>query len=341
VKFGPVPVSESIGGIVAHAVRRDGFVLKKGDVVRPAHVEALRRIGVDDIVVAQLEAGDVGEDEAAGRLAESIAGENMRVERPFTGRSNIFAEIGGVLRADSDFVERINAVDETITLATLAPFKAVVVGEMVATVKIIPFAVAGAALERAIEAAEGVRLGIAAFRPLRIGVISTLLPGLKPSVVDKTLRIMAERLAPMGASIVAEARVAHAMPELAAAIERVAPQCDIVVVFGASAITDRRDVIPAAIMAVDGRIEHFGMPVDPGNLLLIGRLGGAAGKIVLGAPGCARSPKENGFDWVLQRLIAGVPVGAADIRRMGAGGLLMEIVSRPQPRLGVSAETEK
>jgi molybdenum cofactor cytidylyltransferase len=341
VKFGPVAVAESLGGIVAHAVRRDGFVLKKGDVVRPSHIEALRRLGIDDIMVAQLEPGDVAEDEAAGRLAEAVAGENMRVERPFTGRSNLFAETGGVLIADPALVDRINAVDETITLATLAPFKAVVAGEMVATVKIIPFAVPGAALERAIAVAEGARLGVAAFRPLRIGVISTLLPGLKPSTVDKTLRIMAERLAPMGATIGVEERVAHATPALAAAIERVAPESDMVVIFGASAITDRRDVIPAAIAAVDGRIEHFGMPVDPGNLLLVGRLGGAAGKIVLGAPGCARSPKENGFDWVLQRLIAGVPVRAHDIRRMGAGGLLMEIVSRPQPRLGVAVETEE
>lgn len=341
MKFGPVPVTDSVGGIVAHAVRREGFILKKGDVVRPAHVEALQRIGVDDIVIAQLEAGDIGEDAAAGRLAESVAGLHMRVERPFTGRCNIFAETAGVLLADAGFVDRINAVDETITLATLTPFKAIVAGEMVATVKIIPFAVPGALLEQAIMAAEGARLSIAAFRPLRLGVISTLLPGLKPSVVDKTLRVMAERLAPMGATIAAETRVAHETPALAAAIERVAPQADIIVIFGASAITDRRDVIPAAITAVDGRIEHFGMPVDPGNLLLVGRLDGGAGKIVLGAPGCARSPKENGFDWVLQRLIAGVPVGAADIRRMGAGGLLMEIVSRPQPRLGVSPETEE
>ena len=53
---------------------------------------------------------------------------------------------------------------------------------------------------------------------------------------------------------------------------------------------------------------------------------------MIGAPGCARSPKENGFDWVLQRLLAGLQVSAADIRRMGVGGLLMEIVDRGQPR---------
>src|SRR6202011_4010190 len=104
---------------------------------------------------------------------------------------------------------------------------------------------------------------------------------------------------------------------------------ELVIVFGASAIADKRDVIPAAVEAIGGRIEHFGMPVDPGNLLLIGE---ARNRPVLGAPGCARSPKENGFDWVLMRLLAGLPVGRGDINGMGVGGLLMEIVTRPQPR---------
>jgi molybdenum cofactor cytidylyltransferase len=88
-------------------------------------------------------------------------------------------------------------------------------------------------------------------------------------------------------------------------------------------------VIPAAISDVGGAIEHFGMPVDPGNLLLIGSAGGVP---VLGAPGCARSPVENGFDWVLMRLLAGLKVTRAELMGMGVGGLLMEIVTRPQPR---------
>jgi molybdenum cofactor cytidylyltransferase len=104
---------------------------------------------------------------------------------------------------------------------------------------------------------------------------------------------------------------------------------DALIAFGASAITDRRDVIPAAIEAIGGRIERFGMPVDPGNLLLLAERHGVP---IIGAPGCARSPKENGFDWVLQRVLAGVPIHDKDIRAMGVGGLLMEIATRPQPR---------
>ena len=160
--------------------------------------------------------------------------------------------------------------------------------------------------------------------------MSTLLPGLSPKVIDKTLKITATRIAPAGATIVAERRVPHDQDALARAIVEVLNEgAELVIVFGASAIADRRDVIPMAIEAVGGEIEHFGMPVDPGNLILIGRMHGAA---VIGAPGCARSPKENGFDWVLMRMLAGLPVTRSDITGMGVGGLLMEIVTRPQPR---------
>jgi molybdenum cofactor cytidylyltransferase len=130
--------------------------------------------------------------------------------------------------------------------------------------------------------------------------------------------------------------VPHEQAALARAIGDVLKAgAELVIVFGASAIADRRDVIPAAVEAVGGEIEHFGMPVDPGNLMLIGRLRGQA---VIGAPGCARSPKENGFDWVLMRMLAGLPVTRSDITGMGVGGLLMEIVTRPQPRKAPAPE---
>lgn len=339
MKFGPVAIDEAAGGIVAHAVRREGLVLKKGEIIDAARIEALRSAGVGEIVVARLEPGDIGEDIAAGMLARALAGANMRVEKPFTGRSNLFAEKAGVLILDVAALDRVNEIDERVTIATLPAYRAVVAGEMVATVKIIPFAAPGDIVARAEALAGAVGLRVAAYVPKRVGVISTILPGLKPSVIAKTLRVLEERLAPAGATIARETRCEHNARALAAAIADIAPHCDLMIIFGASAITDRRDAIPAAIESAGGRIEQFGMPVDPGNLLLLGRLGeDAEAKTILGAPGCARSPKENGFDWVLQRLLADTPVSAADIRRMGAGGLLMEIVSRGQPRGGEESQ---
>ena len=338
MKFGPIAIDHAEGVIVAHAVRRPGLTLRKGDVVNRMHIDTLRAAGVSEIIAAQLEAGDVGEDEAALALARAIAGENLRLDTPFTGRCNLFSTRSGVFVIDPARLDAVNALDEAITIATLPPMRAVVDGEMVATVKIIPFAVPRAALDAGLAAARNATLRVAPFRPLSVGVVSTVLPGLKPSTIDKTTRVLQDRLDRGGARIVCHLKVGHAADELAPAIEKAARASDLVIVFGASAITDRRDVIPVAVESAGGRIEHFGMPVDPGNLLLLGRT--RENKPLIGAPGCARSPKENGFDWVLDRLLAGVGVASADIVRFGAGGLLMEIVSRPQPRAGGESAEE-
>jgi molybdenum cofactor cytidylyltransferase len=333
-------VEDAVGALAAHTVRAGEAMVKKGKLVSPEDAEKLKAAGISTIVAVRLEPDDVGEDEAARRLAEVVAGPNVTVERPFTGRSNLFADRAGLHAIDSAAVDRINAVDEAITVATLPAYKPVVAGEMIGTVKIIPYAVPGRLLDRAVEAAgRDPVLQVCAYRRRRVGVISTLLPGLKPSVVAKTVAVLGKRLDPAGAAVTAQAQVAHEAEPLTRELDREASgDSDLVVVFGASAIADRRDVIPAAIEAAGGRVEHFGMPVDPGNLLLIGTLNG---KPVLGAPGCARSPKENGFDWVLQRLLADIPVTRADIMGLGVGGLLMEIVSRPQPRLGGESGEEE
>lgn len=330
MRFGPVPVAHALGGIVAHSIRQGDFVLRKGTMVSEAHIVALQQHGIAEIVVARMDPSDLCENDAAGRLAHALAGSNVTVEPPSTGRANLFSQVNGLLAIERQRIDAINAIDEAITVATLEPMQRVVPGEMIATVKIIPFAVEAALMAQATAHAQK-GLKVLPFRQRKVGVISTLLPGLKPSIVDKTLKVMSERLATLGCDPVAiDLRVPHETAPIAAALARLMAQgCELAIVFGASAITDRRDVIPAAIEASGGRIEHLGMPVDPGNLLLIGEINGLP---VIGAPGCARSPKENGFDWVLQRLLADLPVRKADIQAMGTGGLLMEIVSRPQPR---------
>ncbi|WP_420133888.1 NTP transferase domain-containing protein [Rhodopseudomonas sp.] len=334
MKFGPRRPSEAIGGVAVHSLRQNGLLLKKGTLIGEAEVAALEKAGVAEIVVVQLESGDVSEDVAAGDVAKAVAGDGVAVERAFTGRANLFASRPGVLVIDRAAVDRVNAVDEAITFATLPAFKPVVEGEMIGTVKLIPFGVEARLRDAAVAAAQGAALRVAPYVVKRVGVVSTQLPGLAAKVIDKTLRVTAERLAPAGATIIAERRIAHDQAQLVTALkELLGLEAELVIVFGASAIADRRDVIPAAISAIGGEIEHFGMPVDPGNLLLIGS---ASGVPVLGAPGCARSPVENGFDWVLMRLLAGLTVTRADITGLGVGGLLMESVTRPQPRVPVA-----
>ena len=339
MKFGQVPVEEAVGALAAHSVRTGDMVVKKGTLVTADIAMRLNQAGVETLIAARFEPCDIAEDEAAFQLAHALAGDNVGVEAPFTGRSNLHAETAGVLLIDVETIHALNAVDEAMTAATLPAYKPVVAGEMVGTVKIIPYALPEALLQQGIERAGKGALRIAPYTRRWVGVISTTLPGLKPRVIDKTLAVLGRRLEPTHARIVQDRRVVHEAGALAQElVSQASGDTDLIVIFGASAIADRRDVIPSAIEMADGRVEHFGMPVDPGNLLLVGSV---AGKPVIGAPGCARSPKENGFDWILYRLLADLPVTRADIMSLGVGGLLMEIVSRPQPREGGESEGEE
>src|SRR5438445_1179439 len=332
MRFGEVPVAEAEGAILAHSLKLGPTALKKARVLSPADLELMAASGLSRIVVARLEPGDVGENEAARRIAEAAAGDGIEMAAPFTGRANLFAKSRGLLIFDRERLDRLNLVDEAITLGTLPPFAVVEPRMMVATVKIIPFAAPAPAVERCVAAArsDGPLLRVAPFLPRSVRLIQTRLPGLKESILDKTREVTEGRLTALGCRLVVEERCNHAAADLAPVIrDAIGHGIDLLLIHGASAILDRRDVIPAAIVAAGGLIDHFGMPVDPGNLLLVGHV---AERVVLGLPGCARSPKVNGFDWVLERLVAGLSVGSAEIMRMGSGGLLAEIPSRPLPR---------
>jgi molybdenum cofactor cytidylyltransferase len=341
MKFGEVPVAEAVGATLAHSLKVGDRVLRKGRVLTADDVAALAAAGRPSVIAARLEPGDVDENSAAAAVAFPLAGPHVSIARPFTGRVNLFAEVSGVYSVDAARVDRLNAVDETITLATLAPYTVVAPKQMVATIKVIPFAVRRQSVDDCVrEASSGGRLlSIAPFQPKRVALIQTRLPGLKESVLDKTVEATRERLAALGSTLELERRCEHRQedlaPHIAAALDAGA---ELVLVAGASAIVDRRDVIPAAIEQAGGTIGHFGMPVDPGNLMLMGDVGGVT---VLGLPGCARSPKVNGFDWVLQRLLAGLPAGPREIMRMGVGGLLADIPLRPLPRAKLAAAAEQ
>ncbi len=334
MKFGPLSVWQAEGAILAHTTRLPGRVLKKGQVLNLDDLADLRAAGVESLIAARLEAGDLGEDQAAALIGEALAGGNVRVSPAFTGRCNLFAKAHGVLEIDRRRLDDLNGIDEAVTLATAPPHDVVSEGQMIATVKIIPFGVAGETVERArARAIEGGALvKVAAFRNMSVGLILARLPGMKESILDKTLSTVARRIEAFGSRLAHEIRCAHEQGEMARAIAELGRAgCDLVLLFGASATVDRNDVAPAAVVEAGGRIDHFGMPVDPGNLLFLGQVGGVP---LIGMPGCARSPKLNGFDWILWRLLAGLTVGPADITQLGGGGLLAEVAERGQPRLG-------
>jgi len=335
MKFGKTPLKEAQGAILAHSMRFGDLALAKGRKLNRADINALRAAGIDEVTAARLGINDVGEDAAAKRIAAACAGKHISRDRAETGRVNLNAGKRGVLIYDRACLDRLNRVHEAVTCAGLGPGVLVEAGRMVATVKIIPYGVPEKIVSKCQKAAgaKAPLLSVAPLRALKVGLIQTTVAKTSEKMLTKTARVTAERVTFLGGRIVREVRMAHERGAIADAISGFKRrEADLIVVAGASAIADRRDTVPAGIEMAGGRIAHFGMPVDPGNLLLLAYL--ADGRPVVGLPGCARSPKFNGFDLVLGRLFAGLSVDAADIMAMGAGGLLQEIKSRPRPREG-------
>ncbi|MDB5414832.1 MAG: 4-diphosphocytidyl-2C-methyl-D-erythritol kinase, partial [Rubritepida sp.] len=328
MNFGPTPLDEAEGAVLAHSVRMTERVLKKGTVLDAGAIAALRAGGHQSVIAARLDQGDVPEDEAAGRVADALLSPLVARSRAATGRVNLLAESAGLLVLDAPLIDRLNLLDESLTIATLPNYTMVQPKEMLATIKVIPFAVPGAALAVAEALLRKQRVvSLHPFKPLKVGLVLTELPGAKESAMEGAIEVTGARVeALMGTMLPAE-RVRHEAGATADALKRLLRQgAEMLLIAGASATIDRRDVGPSAIVRAGGRIEHFGMPVDPGNLICLGAVGEIPALVL---PGCARSPKLNGFDWVLQRLFAGIPVRAKDVMAMGVGGLLKEIETRP------------
>lgn len=330
MQFGPVPVEQALGAVLAHSVVLGAARLRKGKTVTGGDIAAMQAAKIATVVVARLESGDIGEDHAATVLAQALvpdpAAQCLTLTTAFTGRVNLNAMGPGVVEVDAAAVLTLNRIDPAITLATLAPFTRVVAGTLVGTVKIIAYAVAGDAMARACDVARAaIRVHPVVLKSA--GLILTSVPGQDAKLAAKGRRAIEARLQALGMTLSACVTVPHDLGAIAAAVGQVPG--DLMLILTGSATSDLYDVAPQAVRVAGGAVMRFGMPVDPGNLLFLGDLGGRA---VVGLPGCARSPALNGADWVLERLACGIGVTDDDIAAMGVGGLLKEIPIRPQLR---------
>ena len=326
MKFGAVAPQDALGAILAHSVTVGGKRLRKGALLSAADIAQLESAGLTEIVVARLEAGDIPENEAAKQLANAITdptGRGLAVSEAFTGRVNLVAATAGVVRVDAARITAFNSVNPMITIATVPDFHLADQGAMLATIKIISFAARDADVEAARRFLDG-SIEVISPKLKTARLILTEIDGVK---AEKGVGAIRDRLARWGMELTQVQTCAHQIDDLSSAL--VAADEELILILTASATSDINDVAPASLVVSGGRVERFGMPVDPGNLLFVGDLGRIK---VIGLPGCARSPALNGTDWVLGRIACGIPVSDQDIAAMGVGGLLKEIPTRPQPR---------
>lgn len=329
--FDHFPLEDAHDTLLAHTTRLPRLVLPKGTRLDATAIAALRHAGFTHVAAARLEPGDVQEDAAAARIASALAVSGIIPTRTGRGRANLAAIHAGLFRVEAAALNALNGIHEGLTVGSLPDATPVTAGDLVVTVKIIPFSLAGTVLRQAEQLVHAhPPLRLPGFRPLRAGLIITTLPWVKDSIYASTVAATEARVRSLSGHMLPSGQVPHERTAIAAGLRDMLDQgAQLLLIAGASATVDRGDVAPAAITALGGTIIHFGMPVDPGNLICVGQVGGIPAVVL---PGCARSPALNGIDLVLARIFAGEPVSGTEIARLGVGGLLKSFESRPVPR---------
>jgi molybdenum cofactor cytidylyltransferase len=332
MKFGAIPISEAEGAILAHKILNQNgrMMLNKGRILSAEDITKLREHQHEMVIVAQLGKNDLHENEAAQRVGNALAGSGVTVKVPGVGRANIMATERGPLRVNVPVLERLNNIYDGITIATLRDNTLVEKGELVTLVKIVPFGVPEARVAD-VERIAAEAASILNVRPLKTGQVSLIISGpeaAKARLLDDFHEPVKQRIEFLGSKLHEPLYVPHNADSIAKAIED-SRACNLILVASVSAIIDREDIVPSALLLAGGSLTQHGVPVDPGTLLMLGYIGDTP---VVGAPGCIKSPKTNVIDWVLPRLLAGERLTRADLVAMGHGGLLKDIAERPMPR---------
>jgi len=322
MKMQAMEIKDSVGRLLYHPIFRNGGkkLMAKGHQLSEEDIRLLNAEGLDRVWVAELEQGEVGEDQAATALAMEVGCGSLEIRMVAGGRANLMTTEACCVLVDDQVLREVNQ-GGCVAVATTPNFSYAATGQRVATVKTAPFAMAQEDLEttRAMLRAKG---PVLQGRPIRQPVVAVLYTD--PHQGDRARAlfegIMRTRLLRMGAvtsfvlcAIEEEAAVARALEHL------IRSRPTVVMVASTTAPAGPTDVVGRAMERIGCRLEWFLAPVEPGNLLLLAYAGDIP---VVSAPGCFRSPKPNVVDLLLPPLLARYRVSGPEVASLGHGGLL-------------------
>ncbi|MFT6497506.1 MAG: molybdenum cofactor cytidylyltransferase [Alphaproteobacteria bacterium] len=326
MKFENKPVINAIGMVSAHSHSTASGRISKGTTLEKLHIDELISMGVSDINVYHLEEDDVEESKASLLIAKAIANESLKVSLAFNGRTRIYAEKDSIFLVNKSIVDQINQMDESIAISTLNDQDIAYKNDLVLSVKIITYSISNLLLNQVLDLIKkNWVIFLKPFHPLSLAVIYTKSKNQKESLINNAKKTLSKRIEEFNSTISEIHECSHEYNEIKNAIDTVKKaNIDLIVIFSASSVSDRRDIVPQAIESMHGKIIHFGMPVDPGNLTLFAQLDHVK---IIAVAGSARSESLNGFDWFLNRLHAGIDINHKEINKLGVGGLLHDLRS--------------
>jgi molybdopterin biosynthesis enzyme len=322
MKIAKVPLNEAAGHILLHnQAGPDGRkVLKKGQRLTATDIALLLDLGREQVYIAILAQDDLDENEAARRLGQITAGQGLEPSSATTGRVNLIATLTGLFKVNVENLLAFNDITG-VTLATIPTNSVVQPKTMVGTIKIIPYGLPRADLAAAEAIAAASRwIKVKPFVVQQAALITTGSAAAHEKVTESFTPALRDRLADYNTALLEGPYVPEDEVEISQALHwALNSGAKMILVAGETSIMDVDDITPRAIKAVGGEIVHYGMPVEPGNLMLLAYCGEIP---IVGAPGCAKSKSYNVVDMVLPRLAAGERLTRRDLIALGHGGLL-------------------
>ena len=328
MQFGSIKLEKSEGSILAHSIKLENLNISKGTLLTENHIMDLRSKGVQSVVVARLENGDIEENKSAIIVSKAFSHNSLIFSKANTGRINIFSKHDGLLIYSVSSLISFNLIDEGIALALLTQNSFVKKKQLIGTLKVIPYSLPKKTILQ-FRRFENLII-VKPVKEKKFSLVQTSHKNMKESFYKKTSIETKKRVENLSCFLLDDTICEHNEKELTSKISSIIKKdIDILLISCASAVSDRNDILPKSIMNLGGNIIHFGLPVDPGNLLILASLNN---KLILGMPGCARSPSLNGLDLILRMLVTDIKIDKKIIASLGVGGLLKDTRLRPFPR---------
>ena len=310
------------GRIACHDVRdpQGRVAIRKGQTLDAEAARLLLTLPWGEVHVLELEPGDVHEEPAGARLAQSAVGEGVEVKGYSGGQWTLLATRRGLLRVHAAALDEVNA-QPGIAVFTLYDLQPVEAGEVVAKAKVTPLAIAERVVTHVEECARaaGGLVTVRPFLPRTIGSVTR--ESLDARQRARFEAALQEKVDWFGSRLLPVRYSGGGAGAVAAEIQAVVGAgADLVIVAGASAL-DPLDPVFLGIGLASGRMDRVGVPAHPGSLLFLGE---AMNRPVLGMPTCGMFSQATTFDLILPRLLTGERIGAAELAGLGHGGLLSQ-----------------
>jgi molybdenum cofactor cytidylyltransferase len=317
-----VDIQESAGRILSTTIFRPGGkkLMSKGHLLRAEDIRALEMEGMKEVWVAELEEGEIPEDDAVWGVAAELACGSCRVEPVVGGRANLVATETVCTLVDEELLRSVNGTSGLV-IATTFNFSRATRGQRIATVKSAPFAVSRKDFEKSVSVLreKGPILQARPMQATRIGVVyCDPLDGERARTLFEP--IVRQKLERFGVSSHRGVTSVETEDQVSRSIQYLVNSgSKIVLIASTTAPAGPDDAVGRAMTKVGCPIERYLAPVEPGHLLLLGYKNEIP---VVSAPGCFRSLRANVVDLLLPPMMARYRITHGEVACLGHGGLL-------------------